>query len=137
MRKLLLSLCALSAFSTAFANSLDNGNYTGYLQSTGYPQDSASGTILNDGADIKIPTLTSLGATNGHLTGTINGNVNTNPSANCIDNAVFTATKVITIKASSVVLTNCVYQNHTFTGSFDAVVFGMLHNTGTFSFTLQ
>jgi len=138
MRKLLLTLCALGSFSVAFANQIDNGKYTGYLQQDGYCQDTASGTALNDSVDINIPTLTALGATNGHLTGTLNGNVNTNPSTNCIDNAKFTAKKgILPVSASSVTLTNCTYKNGNLSGNFDAVIIGIFHNKGVFSFQYQ
>jgi len=133
MRKLLFSLIALASSSVVLANQLDNGNYTGYLQQEGYNQDAANGSILNDGVDISIPVLSALGAKNGHLTGTIIKN-----DGNCIQNASFTAIKTgMPIKASSVVLTNCTYVNHIFSGNYDAVVLGMFHNKGKFSFTLQ
>jgi hypothetical protein len=133
MRKILLSLMALASSSVVLANQLDNGNYTGYLQQDGSVQDAATGKILNDSVDISIPTLTALGAIDGHLTGTIIQN-----DTNCIQNASFNAKKgFFPVSASSVVLTNCNYSNHIFSGNYDAVVFGVVHNKGKFSFTLQ
>jgi hypothetical protein len=138
MRKLLLTLCAASGFSLACANQIDIGKYEGYLQQNGYGQDGASG-VSTDGSnvDITIPTLSALDATDGHLTGTLNSNVNSaNPNTNCIDNASFSAKKgTVNIRATSITLTNCAYQNGVLSGKYDAVVLGIFHNKGVFQFT--
>ena len=63
MRKLLLVLCTTGLISFSFANQIANGPYQGYLQQSGYPQDSATGSSLNDTVNISIPKLSALNAT--------------------------------------------------------------------------
>ncbi len=133
MRKLLISLLFLTTSSITLANVLDNGSYTGYLQQTGYKEDAAVGSILNDQVDIYIPVLSALGASNGLLNGTI---IPTNSTTeNCITNAKFSAKlHGIPITASNITLTNCKYENGTFSGNYNAVVIPGISHKGIFSF---
>ena len=126
MRKLLVSLCALGSFSMAFATFLPNGNYAGYLKSNKGTVDNADTnktTIMNDQANVVIPHLTDINASNGLLTGSI---VNMNQGgADCFGGAAkFSAVSLgMRISASNVTITNCTFDGQkTFSGSYSATV---------------
>lgn len=142
MRKILISLLAIGSFSVAFANYLPNGNYAGALTSSKGTIDSADSsktTIINDQANVVIPKLTDITATDGVLSGSI-ANMGQGDVDCFSGSARFSAKKFgVPVSASNVKITNCVFNpsNNTFTGNFSANVPIVGTQTGTFAFTLQ
>jgi len=139
MRKLLISLCAASCFSLAYANYLPNDNYEGFLQSAKGTIDHADASktqIENDNIVVSLPTLQDIKATDGSLSGQV-VNMGQGATTDCVANASFSAKKFgIPVSASNVHIFNCSFDDAsgTFSGKYSADVPLFGTQTGTFQF---